>query len=145
MLLIFESNRNGESGSGKLNNLHLRGEVFSGSGEGSRYMAIDWVKGQMEEKLGFKLFPGTLNVKLTEESVNVRKLLKKEVGFEVLPVSGYCHGRFFKAAINGVECAVIVPDVLSYPENVAEVVAPINLREKLSLADGSMVEVEVML
>ncbi len=108
-----------------------------------KFIELDWVKKQMEEKLGFTLFPGTLNVKLTTDSVKTRKLLRERAGVEILPASGYCRGRLFKAVLNGVECAVIVPEVVGYPENIVEVVAPVNLREKLCLLDGSLVEVEV--
>ena len=123
--------------------LCVKGEIFSGRGEGAKFMELAWVKKQMEEKLGFTLFPGTLNVKLTTNSVKMGKLLKKRAGVEILPASGYCRGRLFKAKLNGVECAVIVPEVVGYPENIVEVVAPVNLREKLCLLDGSPVEVEV--
>jgi len=126
-----------------LKSLCLKGEIFSGRGEGAKFMELAWVKKQMEEKLGFTLFPGTLNVKLTTNSVKMGKLLKKRAGVEILPASGYCRGRFFKAKLHGVECAVIVPEVVGYPENIVEVVAPVNLREKLCLLDGSPVEVEV--
>lgn len=126
-----------------MKSLCLKGEIFSGRGEGAKFMELAWVKKQMEEKLGFTLFPGTLNVKLTTNSVKMGKLLKKRAGVEILPASGYCRGRFFKAKLHGVECAVIVPEVVGYPENIVEVVAPVNLREKLCLLDGSPVEVEV--
>jgi riboflavin kinase, archaea type len=128
-----------------LKSLCLKGEIFSGAGEGAKFIELTWVKRQMEEQLGFTLFPGTLNVKLTKDSVKMGKLLKKRAGVEILPASGYCRGRLFKAMLNGVECAVIVPEVVGYPENIVEVVAPVNLREKLCLLDGSLVEFEVTL
>lgn len=126
-----------------MKSLSLKGEISSGRGEGVKFIELAWVKKQMEEELGFTLFPGTLNVKLTTDSVKMRKLLEKRAGVEILPASGYCRGRLFKAVLNGVECAVIVPEVVGYPENIVEVVAPVNLREKLCLVDGSLVEVEV--
>jgi riboflavin kinase len=43
------------------------------------------------------------------------------------------------------KCAIIVPEVENYPENVIEVIAPVNLREKFKLKDGDMVEVRIML
>ncbi len=126
-----------------MKSLCLKGEIFSGRGEAAKFIELAWVKEQMEEKLGFTLFPGTLNVKLTKDSVKMGKLLKKRAGVEILPASGYCRGRLFKAMLNGVECAVIVPEVVGYPENIVEVVAPVNLREKLRLVDGRLVEFEV--
>jgi len=121
----------------------LKGKIISGKGDGAKFTRLAWARMQMEEKLGFLVFPGTLNVRLTADSVKTRKLLKKSDGVEILPASGYCRGRLFKAILNGVECAVIVPEVVGYPENIVEVVAPVNLREKLCLLDGSLVEVEV--
>ncbi len=132
------------SGSDKLKNLCLKGEVVSGRGEGAKFVELAWVKKQMEEKLGFTIFPGTLNINLTKDSVKKGKLLKKRAGFEILPASGYCRGRFFEAMLSDVKCAVIVPGVDGYPENIVEIVAPVNLREKLRLVDGNLVEVEVM-
>jgi riboflavin kinase len=128
-----------------LKSLCLKGEIFSGRGEGAKFIELAWVKKQMEEKLGVTLFPGTLNVKLTTDSVEMGKLLKKKAGVEILPASGYCRGRFFNARLNGVECAVLIPEVAGYPNNIVEVVASANLREKLHLSDGSLVEVEVTL
>jgi riboflavin kinase len=121
----------------------LKGKIISGKGDGAKFTRLAWARTQMEEKLGFPVFPGTLNVRLTADSVKMRGLLKKRNGVEILPASGYCRGRLFKAILNGVECAVIVPEVVGYPENIVEVVAPVNLREKLCLLDGSPVEVEV--
>jgi CTP-dependent riboflavin kinase len=121
----------------------LKGEICSGKGEGAKFIKLDWVKKQMEEKLDFTLFSGTLNIKLTPDNVKNGKLLKKETGVEIVPPSGYCRARFFKARLNGVDCAVIIPEVVGYPKNIVEVVASANLREKLRLLDGSLVEVEV--
>lgn len=123
--------------------LCLKGEICSGKGEGAKFIKLDWVKKQMEEKLDFTLFSGTLNIKLTPDNVKNGKLLKKETGVEIVPPSGYCRARFFKARLNGVDCAVIIPEVVGYPKNIVEVVASANLREKLRLLDGSLVEVEV--
>lgn len=125
--------------------LCLKGEVISGKGDGAKFTRLAWARKQMEEKLGFSVFPGTLNVKLTGDSAEMRKILRKGNGVEILPASGYCRGKLFKARFNGVECAVIVPEVVGYPENIVEVVASVNLREKLCLVDGSLVEVEVTL
>ena len=132
-------------GSDRLKTLCLKGEIFSGKGEGAKFIKLVWVKKQMEEKLGFTLFPGTLNVRLNPNNVKIGKLLKKKGGVEILPASGYCRGRFFKAKIHDIKGAVLIPEVAGYPENIVEVVASVNLRETLRLSDGSSVEVEVML
>jgi len=42
-----------------------------------------------------------------------------------------------------VDGAVIIPEVGGYPDNVLEVIAPINLRERFRLKDGDYVELSL--
>ncbi len=121
----------------------MKGQVFSGKGEGTTFVNLPWAKRQMEEKLGFTLFPGTLNIELTPEDTRMRETLKGEGGFAILPASGYCPARLFRAKLSGVECGVVFPQINGYPVDVVELVSSVNLREKLCLFDGSQVEVEV--
>ncbi|MCS7114360.1 MAG: DUF120 domain-containing protein [Nitrososphaerota archaeon] len=124
--------------------IFIRGKIFSGAGEGTKFTTLPWVKRQIEEKLGFPPYPGTLNIRLLEDNASLRKLLARIKGVEILPVEGYCLGKCFKALLmKKVKCAIILPDVKGYPEDVIEIVAPVNLREKLKLKDGDIVEVTV--
>jgi riboflavin kinase len=121
----------------------LRGRVFSGKGEGAEYIGLDWVKKQTKEKLGFTPYEGTLNMLLTVESVEDRKLLMKSDRLEIAPNAGYCSAKLFKASVGNVACAIVIPEVRGYPEDVIEVIAPSNLRRMLNLVEGSMIEVKV--
>lgn len=122
----------------------LRGKIFSGKSEAARFIELDWVKRQMVEKLGFTPYPGTLNLKLVEESVEAGRVLKNAEGIEISPARGFCRGKLFKAILaNGVKCAVVVPEVNGYPEEVIEVVASANLKEKLKSRDGDEVEIKI--
>lgn len=124
--------------------IHLKGKVFSGTGEGAKFMELPWVKRQIEEKLGFVPYPGTLNIKLSKDKVKLKKLLKRAKSIEILPARGYCLGKCFKAHLgNGLECAIVLPEVRGYSENVIEIIAPMNLRETLKLKDGDIMEVRV--
>lgn len=124
----------------------LKGKIFSGKGEGAKFTELPWVKRQMEEKLGFAPYPGTLNIKLSKDKVELKKLLKKAKSIEILPAEGYCLGRCFKAyLVKGLKCAIVLPEVRDYPEDTLEVIAPVNLREKLQLKDGDVIEVIVTL
>lgn len=124
----------------------LKGKVFSGKGEGTEFLNFSWVKKQIKEKLGFTPCEGTLNVKLHKDSINLRKMLTSARGIEILPQPSFCRGRLFKACLMGaVVCAVVVPGVSGYPEDVIELVASVNLREKLQLLDGDLVDVKIML
>jgi riboflavin kinase len=115
--------------------------VFSGTGEGKKYLILPWVKRQVEEKLGFTPYPGTLNILLSEESAKRRKLLVTADAMKICPAEGYCNGILHKAHIGGLECAIVIPEVASYPDDYLEVIAADYLRAKLQLKDGDTVTV----
>ena len=123
--------------------LTFEGTVITGEGNGKRYLALPWVKQQVEEKIGFTPFLGTLNLKLTRADADCRKLLNKAKAATICPPEGWCIGLLFKALVAGFEGAVVLPQVESYPENVLEVIAPVNLRDKLKLKDGDALTVLV--
>jgi len=124
--------------------LIIKGEVFSGSGEGTKYVELPWVKEQITTELGFTPYPGTLNIKLAEKDIILKNLLKKLKSVEILPEEGFCRGRCFKAFFRDIKCAIVLPEIAEYPKNVVEIVAPVNLREKFCLKDGEMVEVKIV-
>lgn len=119
----------------------FRGIVVSGQGNGKKYLQLIWVKKQIQEKLGYTVYPGTLNVKLNKESAKRRNQLKNAQAVQICPAKGYCFGSIYKAILNGVECAVVVPEVKGYPENILEIIATVYLRGILQLKDGSHVTV----
>lgn len=45
----------------------LEGRVVSGMGEGAYYMSLEGYRKQFREKLGYEPFPGTLNIKLSDQ------------------------------------------------------------------------------
>ena len=120
----------------------LEGTVFSGSGEGRKFIDLPWVKRQIEETLGFTPYSGTLNIRLTKESAQRKKRLNEAEKFEIKPEEDYCTGILIKAKIRNLSCAIITPQIPSYPQDELEVVAAWNLRERLSLSDGSKVSVD---
>ena len=123
--------------------IKLTGTVLSGGGDGKKFLELPWVKLQITEKLGFTPYPGTLNVKLTEESLKQRKLLEKAPAEQICPAEGYCNGLLFKAFIGILQCAIVIPEVAGYPEDLLEIIASVNLRETLQLEDGFEVTVTV--
>ena len=121
----------------------MKGRVFSGKGEGTGFVKLSWARQQIEEKLGFSPYPGTLNIRLTQDSTKMKRTLLKALGVEISPAPDYYPGKLFRANLMNLECALIIPEVPGYPEDVVEVVSSANLREKLHLTDGSLCEVVV--
>ncbi|MGA7076322.1 MAG: DUF120 domain-containing protein, partial [Halobacteriota archaeon] len=52
--------------------IELNGIIVSGLGEGRYYLSIRGYTKQFEERLGFTPYPGTLNIKLDDESAAAR-------------------------------------------------------------------------
>ena len=124
--------------------LCIKGRVSTGKGEGAKFVKLPWVGKQLIEKLGFTPFPGTLNLRLTEDGTRLKKLLAKARVTEILPVAGFYRGKCFKAYLAGsLECAIVVPEVARYPEDTIEIISSANLREKLRLKDNDVVEVKI--
>ena len=123
--------------------LTLEGKIATGEGNGKKYLQLPWVKQQLEEKLGFTPFLGTLNLELSRQSAKRKRKLPKTKTIMICPPKGYCVGLFFKASIRGLECAVVLPQVEGYAEDLLEVIAPVNLREALKLGDGDTAKVNV--
>ena len=117
--------------------------VFPGKGEGTKFTSLPWVKSQIKKRLGFTPAAGTLNVRLTPDSIKIRRQLSDLPGIEIVPAQDYCRGTMFRARLENLECAVIFPDVPDYSEDVVEIVAHENLRKRLGLIDGSKVRILV--
>ncbi len=123
--------------------LKLSGTIFSGSGQGRRFVGLPWVKRQLIRKTGFIPFLGTLNIRLSLESTLERNKLENLRAIEVEPESGYFMGVLFKAKLGEEECFIVVPKVPNYPKDVIEIISSANLRRKLKLKDGDTVTLEV--
>ena len=124
--------------------LHLKGKVFSGKSEGAKFVALPWVEKQIVEKLGFVPYPGTLNIRLTNESGRLMETFQTVKPIEISPAQGFYSGKCFNALLmDTVECVIVIPEIAGYPKDVLEVVASIRLRDKLHLKDGDMVEVTI--
>jgi riboflavin kinase len=125
---------------------YVKGKVFSGGGEGAKFIALPWVRKQIAEKLGFTPYSGTLNLKITEADVNLKKSLKNARSIEISPAEGFCRGKCFNAYfMNTLKCAIVIPEVENYPEDIIEVIAQVNLREKFKLKDGDVIEVKILI
>jgi riboflavin kinase len=131
------------------NVIEFTGTVFSGLGEGSYYVTIEGYRQQFIKKLGFDPYPGTLNVRLTSA---VEKCQRKDLEYySGILIEGfndeyrtYGGAKCFPAIINDtVEGAIVLTKRSLYDESVLEVIAPVNLRNRLNLKDGDKIRLKV--
>jgi CTP-dependent riboflavin kinase len=120
----------------------LTGKIVSGVRQGAFFTRLDWFQEQCQEKLGFKPYPGTLNIKISTDKLPEIEVLENEEGLEFIPPdANFCSGKAFPVSIAGVRSAIIMPaaEVRVHGKNIVEVIAPINLKEKLGVADGDSI------
>jgi riboflavin kinase len=129
--------------------IFIRGKVFSGVGEGRYYVSLEGYRRQFKERLGFDPYPGTLNLRLPKEQAYLRRRIDEEEG---IIINGFVtedrtfgEVKAFKCRIGDYEGAVVLPQRTHYPKDVLEVISPVKLREKLKLENGDFIEVEVFL
>jgi len=127
--------------------LEMRGRIADGLGEGRFYLSRPGYRKQMREKLGFEPYHGTLNVLLDAgEGEKRRRLLQLEpVIIEGFKEDERTFGDLFayKARVDGIECAVVVPLRTHHGQDVIELVAPVSLRKKLGKGTGDSISVKI--
>ena len=124
----------------------IRGRVVSGKGEAAGFTGLPWVREQVASGFNFRPFPGTLNLRLERaQDLAMWKELRSQPGQFLEPEKGYCAAKCFPVSVEGqVSGAIVLPAVPSYPSNVVELLAPVNLREALGLGDGGAVTIALV-
>lgn len=127
--------------------LELYGHVITGLGEGQYYIAKEGYMSQFREKLDFIPFPGTLNVRLKDQSAQLRDNMDM---IQPMVVHGFNDGersfggvKCYSVEIEGIKGAAIIPDRTHYPTDLLEIIAPLKLRETLDISDGDEVRIVV--
>jgi riboflavin kinase len=128
--------------------LVIKGTVVEGMGEGQYYVTQPGYMEQFVEKLGFKPYEGTLNVKLLSTEHHKLETLRNG---RTIDITGFeRNGRTFgevhcvPASIQNVECAVVLPSRSHY-EDILEIICKFHLRRTLGLEDGDPIEVRIRL
>jgi riboflavin kinase len=131
--------------------IFVNGVVFSGFGEGAYYVTKSGYKEQFEGRLGFKPYPGTLNLRLRSMAdIKARKELEALPG---IVIKGFMNGersygdvKSFKVLVNEkADGFIVMIHRTHYGQDVLEVVAEESLRKKLRLKDGDLVQLKVLL
>ncbi len=117
----------------------LIGKVVSGVKQAAFFTQLDWVQEQCMEKLGFRPYPGTLNLELSEESLPIIDALQKEEGVTLIPPDPkFCIAKALPVSSGEASGAIIIPseDVKVHGKNIVEIMAPIMLKKALDVKDG---------
>lgn len=124
--------------------MKLEGKVTTGMGKGAMYMSMVEYQETFQKKLGFQPFPGTLNLEVEEEKR--KEFEEKGDTLEIREI--YHNGERVSnidvtpCEINGFECGLLRLEFTDHPLSIAEIVAPVELREELGLSDGDNVLVQ---
>ena len=123
----------------------IKGVVTSGVGEGKYYMSIPYYHDMFTKLCGFTPYLGTLNVKLNQQSMQIRNRLES-ADWLIVPGFKDEHRTFGDArclmcSISGIPCAIVAPLRTHHPSEIIEVISGVRLREKLNLTDGDSVDV----
>lgn len=134
--------------------LNFEGLVASGMGEGAYYMSLEGYRKQFKEKLGYEPYPGTLNVRLVDQIfMNARRklgALEPTVFIDGFNDGTRTYGwvKCYSARINeasSINAAVLVLERTHYDDTMLEVIAPIQIKERLGLKNGDSIKVQIKL
>lgn len=122
----------------------LEGIIVRGLGEGTYFTSMQHYQNEIKEKLGFKAYPGTLNLKVNKKQID---LLKK---INSIKIDGFKSNNktfggvnCFKAKIDNIIGSIIIPDLTKH-KNIIEFIAPVHLKSEIKIKDGAKIKVELL-
>ena len=124
--------------------MEICGVIKSGEGKGAYFTQVEWVVRQCERLLGYKPFPGTLNVYVRDSDLDKLNQFFQETDFDLVPDDpAFCAARVKKVTVNGIASAVVLPsdDVRIHENRVVEVISSCSLKNSLGLEDGDQVTI----
>jgi riboflavin kinase len=124
--------------------MEIKGIIISGMGKGTYFMSQEIYIKQFQEKLHFKPYVGTLNIKLEKNQRNPLIDIKKEKFGLVEGKGTFGDVKFIKALLNyDTVGALVFPAKTEHTEDVLEFISNKNLRESLKLKDGDIVSITI--
>jgi riboflavin kinase len=130
----------------------ILGVIFSDLGQASMFMTLGWVQEALRKSLGFVPYPATLNVRPAKpHDARLWEQIQQEIAAVPLaPIEGgFCSARLYFASIQRssggdetVKGAVLLPEVVDYPRDKIEIVAPVRLKDALAVQDGDCLLLE---
>ena len=123
--------------------MKLYGEVTTGLGKAAYFLSQDFYVDNFIKNCGFKPYPGTLNVIVSEEHLDQINEVKNSCENIIKPEEGFGAVKYIKATLNDeVNGAIVFPAKTEHTENYLEFIAEKKLRDELNLKDGDIVSLE---
>lgn len=124
--------------------MEIKGFIERGAGKGAFFTTLDWVVAQFEKEMGFKPFPGTLNVKILPEDLSKLEDFFGKEDFKLVPDDpSFCTAGFRKVRVGGIPAAAVFPgeEVRIHGKDVIEIMADRHIKDSLGLNDGDPVTI----
>ncbi len=106
--------------------MEISGVIQSGAGKSTFFTQVDWVVRQCEQMLGYRPFPGTLNIRVDDGDVDKLDNLFSVTDFELVPLDpSFCTAQVKKVMLNGIPSAVVKPseDINIHKDRILEVIS----------------------
>ena len=122
------------------------GKIVAGVKQGTFFTQLEWFQEQCGDKLGFKPYPGTLNLEISGEYLPIIESLDRKEGIELIsPDPKFCNAKAFSVSLGEISGAIIIPDekVRIHAKNIIEIVAPLKIKSSLQVGDGDLISVAI--
>ena len=122
----------------------MKGKIVSGVGKAAQFTQLEWVQDQCERNLGFRPYPGTLNLEIAEEEIDFLEARFITQGIRLIPPDpGFCEARAIPVVVGEIRGALILPDekVRVHGRATIEFLAPVKMKEALRVKDGDFLQV----
>lgn len=122
----------------------INGVVVSGTRKGSYFLSQKFYSDRFREVLGFKPYPGTLNIKVNGIDLeNIISITESELDI-IHGSEGFGDVKYIEASLNSrIDGALVLPVKTEHPTEILEFIAKNNIREELNLSDGDSVNLNL--
>lgn len=124
--------------------MDIKGTVTSGQGKGAYFMSLPVYKTQFEKQLNFSPFPGTLNIKISEEEIDTIHRIDEDKLKIIEGKENFGDVLLIHATLNDeIEGAIVFPKKTTHKENILEFITSRKLKETIGIKDGDSVKISL--
>lgn len=122
--------------------MDIKGTVTSGQGKGAYFMSLPVYKTQFEKQLNFSPFPGTLNIKISEEEIDAIHSIAEDKLKIIEGKDNFGDVLLVHATLNNeIDGAIVFPKKTTNKENILEFITSKKLKDTIGIKDGDSVKI----